>query len=208
MATLDVYDLKKNKVGEIEVNDAVFAAAVNESLIYEYVKMQDAGHRGGNAKTKCRGEVSGGGKKPYRQKGTGRARQGSTRAPHYVGGGTVFGPSPRKYDYKLPRKARQGAIRSVLSLRARDSRLIVVEDFKLDAVKTKVAAGILRGTFGLRSALIVDSGGDDVLRKSVRNIHGFKVLPSAGVNVRDVLLHDTLIMTRRAVAQLERRLAS
>lgn len=208
MATFDVYNLQKQKVGTIDLSDAVFAAEVNEHLIYEVAKMQQINRRAGTVAVKNRSLVSGGGKKPWKQKGTGRARQGSIRASHWVGGGKAMGPKPRDYTYRPPAKVRKGALRSVLSLRAKEGKLVVVDSFDLGEVKTKRAHEALTKGLGLTSALLVVGGerGDAVRERaiwSVRNLAKFDALPAEGFNLEAALRHGELVLTQQAAKQLE-----
>jgi large subunit ribosomal protein L4 len=202
---IDVLDLGGAKVGTVDLDDGVFGAEVKEHLLWEVVKMQRASRRAGTHSTKTQKEVSGGGKKPWRQKGTGRARQGSTRAAQWVGGGTVFGPHPRDYSYELPRKVKQGALRSALSLRAKEKKLVVVKDFALDEIKTKRVAAALRA-LGAEKALIVDGRANEQLSKSTRNLAHAKFLPHEGLNVYDVLRYESLVLTQPAAQALATRL--
>jgi large subunit ribosomal protein L4 len=202
MATLPVYDLSKTEVGSIDVQDDIFAAEVNRHLFYEVIKWQLAKRRKGTAKTKGRSEVRGGGAKPYRQKGTGRARQGSRRAPNHVGGGTVHGPQPRSYDYSLNKKVRKGAIRSALSLRASQQKLIVLKDLDLETAKTKAAAQIFQ-VLANGNALIIDTVQNRNLELSVRNLPKVKLLDVDGVNLFDLLKHEYLVVTEPTVRKLE-----
>jgi large subunit ribosomal protein L4 len=202
MATLPVYDLSKTEVGSIDVQDSVFAVEVNRHLFYEVIKWQLAKRRKGTAKTKGRSEVRGGGSKPYRQKGTGRARQGSIRAPNHVGGGTVHGPQPRSYDYSLNKKVRKGAIRSALSLRASQQKLIVLRDLELESAKTKAASQIFHNLAG-GNALIIDTVQNRNLELSVRNLPKVKLLDIDGVNLFDLLKHEYLVVTEPTVRKLE-----
>lgn len=205
MAKVDVYNLEKKKVGEIDLDDGVFGAHVNKALFYEVVKSQLASRRRGTHDTKTKAEVRGGGRKPWKQKSTGRARTGSTRNPHWVGGGVAFGPKPRDYSYKTPRKVRQGALRSALSLRAAEKTLTVIDSFKLDTPKTKTIVGFLE-KFGTESALIVDQKNDNLML-STRNLVSAKFLPNEGINVYDILRYKHLFLTREAVAKLQGALA-
>jgi large subunit ribosomal protein L4 len=205
MAKVSVYNLSKNPVGELELSDAVFGAEVNEALMYDVLKAQLASRRAGTAKTKLRPEVSGSTRKLYRQKGTGAARHGAIRASQYVGGGKAHGPRPRDYSYRPPRKMRQGALASALSLKVKQGQLFVVDGFKLDEVKTKQLASILK-TFEAASALIVDGKANDNLRLSVRNLAKSSFLPPEGVNLYDILRHEHLILTKDAVTELQNRL--
>jgi len=204
MAKVEVKNLAGKKVGDVELDESVFGVEVNEHLLWEVVKMQRAKTRAGTHNTKRRNEVRGGGKKPFKQKGTGNARAGSSRAPHFVGGGSVFGPRPRDYEYTMPKKAVAGALRSALSLRAKESKLIIVDAFALDAVKTKVVDGIL-DVLGTKKALIVDAA-NDKLQKSTRNLTRAKYLRTEGLNVYDVLNFETLVLTKATVEKLTERL--
>jgi large subunit ribosomal protein L4 len=201
---LDVVNLEGKTIGQIEVADQVFAAPVREHLLWEVVNAQRASWRAGTHATKTREFVRGGGKKPYKQKGTGNARQGSTRAPNFVGGGKVFGPHPRSYAYTVPRRVRRAALASALSLRAREKRLVVVERFALEGPKTKRMAQILT-VLGVPSALIVDAKENLNLSRSVRNLAAAKCLPPEGLNVYDVLNHPTLLVARGALKAIEGR---
>jgi len=208
MATFDVYNLEKQKVGTIELADAVFAAEVNEYLIYEVVKMQQANRRRGTVGVKNRSLVSGGGKKPWRQKGTGRARQGSIRASQWVGGGKAMAPKMRDYFYRPPAKVRKGALRSILSLRASEGNLLLVDNFDLGEIKTKKALEVLEAKLGLPSALVVVAGGPDdrereVAIKSIRNLDGYDALPVEGFNVEAALRRPHLVLTTAAARHLE-----
>jgi large subunit ribosomal protein L4 len=206
MATLDVKNIQGETVGSIELSDAVYATEVKEHLLWEVVRAQRAGWRSGTAKTKGRSEVRGGGKKPYRQKGTGRARQGTRRAPNHVGGGTVFGPQPRSYAMAVPKKVRQGALRSAVSLRLREEQLIVLDKLELDEIKTRGLVDILTQLDAPR-ALIVEGTDNRSVSLSARNLARCKVLPVEGVNVYDVLNHEQLILTEQTAKELEARLA-
>jgi large subunit ribosomal protein L4 len=207
MATFKVINLSGEPVGEIELADAVFGAPVKQHLLWEVVRMQRANRRSGTACTKGRSEVRGGGKKPYKQKGTGRARQGSSRAPNHVGGGTVFGPKPRSYYIPVPKKVRRGALRSVLSLRGREAKLLIVDAFKLPEIKTKSLVSVLT-RLGAEKALIVEHQDNVNLVLSARNLPRCKVLPPEGLNVYDVLKHEQLILTTETARDVERRLTA
>jgi len=206
MAKFDVYDLEKKKVGELELADTVFAGEVNEHLFYEVVKAKLASDRSGTHAVKNRSLVSGGGKKPWRQKHTGRARQGSTRASQWVGGGKAMGPKPRDYSYEVPKKVRKAALRSALSLRGKDGKLLIVSEWKPAAPKTSAAAAVLE-KLGARKALVVDAGANDLLAKSVRNLDGSDFLAAEGLNVYDILRHDALVLTAASAKKLEEVLA-
>lgn len=184
------------EVGKVSLPDEIFSADVNEGLLWEMVKCQRASRRSGTHKTKKRGEVRGTGAKPYKQKGTGRARQGSQRSPQFVGGGTVFGPQPRDYSYRLPRSARRGALRSALSSRAAEG-LWVLENFELEAPRTKSVLEFLK-TVGSESVLIVDVD-NQFLLKSSRNLPKAKAIEAKALNVYDILDHEHLVLTQAAV---------
>jgi len=189
-----------------KLNDAIFGAKTRAHLLHQTVVMQLANRRAGSAATKTKGFVRGGGKKPWKQKGTGRARSGSIRSPIWVGGGTVFGPTPRDYSYRMPRTARRQALLSALSLKHRDGKLIVVDNFSLEAAKTKIMAQAL-AELQVASALILIAGPDTKVERSARNLPTVKVLRVDGVNVYDLLRYDHLILTEAALKLLEERLA-
>jgi len=196
-----------SNVGEIELNDSVFGIEPNQHVLFEAVIMQRASLRQGTHKVKNRSEVAGGGRKPWRQKGTGRARQGSIRSPQWRGGGIVFGPTPRSYAYKLPKKVRRLAIKSALSSKVVDNNIVVLEDLALNAPKTKEMASVLKGLSVEKKALIVTADNNENVALSARNIPGVTVVTANGVNVLDVLNHDKLIMTKAAVQKVEEVLA-
>ena len=206
MAKFDVYDLDKNKVSELELADAVFAGEVNEHLFYEVVKAKLASDRSGTHAVKNTSLVSGGGKKPWKQKHTGRARQGSTRASQFVGGGKAMGPKPRDYGYDVPKKVRKAALRSALALRNRDGKLLIVQEWKPAAPKTATAARVL-GKLGVKKALVVDAAANAALAKSVRNLAGADFLAAEGLNVYDILKHDALVLTADSARKLEASLS-
>jgi large subunit ribosomal protein L4 len=205
MATLEIKNMAGERVGEIELADAVFAAPVKEHLLHEVVVAQLAARRRGTASTKVRREVKGSTRKVYRQKGTGRARHGSARAPIFVGGGTVFGPRPRSYAQQVPKKVRRGALRSALSLRFGEHKLVVLQDLSLDEIKTKRMVQVLE-RLGAESSLIVDDRANIQLIKSVRNLPRAKYIAPEGLNVYDILRHETLVMTAPVAKQIEERL--
>jgi large subunit ribosomal protein L4 len=206
MAKFDVYDLEKKKVGELDLADAVFAGEVNEHLFYEVVKAKLASDRSGTHAVKNRSLVSGGGKKPFKQKGTGRARQGSTRASQWVGGGKAMGPKPRDYAYDVPKKVRKAALRSALALRGKDQKLVIIEKWAPAAAKTSAAAKVL-AKLGVKKALVVDDGQNIALARSVRNLEGHDFLAAEGLNVYDILKHDALILTVASAKKLEEALS-
>ncbi|MCG8554927.1 MAG: 50S ribosomal protein L4 [Proteobacteria bacterium] len=205
MPKVNVYNLERASVGELELSSHVFGAPVSEVLLYEVVKAQLASRRAGSASTKGRAEVAGSTRKLYRQKGTGRARHGGIRAPIYVGGGKAHGPRPRSYAYRPPRKMRLGALRCALSLKLQEGRLTVVSDLSLSQSRTKVLEQILGRLDVLAGSLLVDSKGNQPLALGVRNLQGHDYLPPEGVNVYDVLRHPHLVLTQGAVAALESR---
>jgi large subunit ribosomal protein L4 len=190
-----------------ELNEAIFGAKTRAPLLHQAVVMQLANRRAGSAATKTKGFVSGGGKKPWRQKGTGRARSGSIRSPIWVGGGTVFGPTPRDYSYRMPRTARREALLSALSLKNRDGKIIVVDKLELEAAKTKIMVQAL-AELKVSSALIVIPQSDATIERSARNLPMVKVLRVEGLNVYDLLRYDHLILTAGALKLLEERLAA
>jgi large subunit ribosomal protein L4 len=206
MAKIAVYDSNRQQVAERELADAVFNADVKEYLIHDMVRYQLAARRQGTADTKTRGEVSGGGRKPYKQKGTGNARQGSTSAPHFVGGGTVFGPHPRDSSFKLNRKVKKAALRSALSARFKEEKLTVLNTLLLEQISTKSFAELLR-RFEIGGALVVIDGDNPQVELSARNLPNVKVLRAEGVNVYDVMKYPNLLLTEGAVSQLEGALA-
>jgi large subunit ribosomal protein L4 len=206
MATFDVINLDRQKVSTIDLADAVFAGEVNEHLFYEVIKSQLASRRAGTHAVKNRSLVEGGGKKPYRQKGTGQARQGSIRASQWVGGGKAMGPKPRDYSYDVPKQVRKGALRSALSLRAKEQKVVILESFTLPEIKTRKALAALE-KLGIDNALIVDEKANENLAKSVRNLDGFTFLPPEGLNLYDVLKHHTIVLTVPTARSIEARLS-
>lgn len=207
MASITVYDINKNQVSERELADGVFNDIVRGYLIHDMVRYQLAARRQGTADTKTRSEVSGGGKKPYKQKGTGNARQGCIRAPHYVGGGAAFGPTPRDYTFKLNRKVKKAAVRSALSVRFKEEKLTVLNAIDLEKISTKGFVEVLK-RFDIEKALVVIDGANPNLELSARNLPNVKVLRAEGVNVYDLMKYPNLIVTEGAVSQLEGALAS
>lgn len=203
---LDVYNLKNDKVGEVEISDEVFGAPVKPHLHHEVVKWQLAKRRRGTSKVKGRSEVTGSGKKLYRQKGTGNARHGDIKAPTFVGGGQVHGPSPRSYGYTLPKKVKRGALRSALSQKVAEGRIKIVDTFELGEPKTRVALAAL-ATLGATNALVVDVD-NETLKLSVRNLPTSKFVQSVGVNVRDLIHYDHLVITRSAIEAIDGALKS
>ncbi|WP_209125317.1 50S ribosomal protein L4 [Alkalihalobacillus sp. BA299] len=207
MPKVALFNQSGSQVGDIELSDAIFGIEPNEHVLHDAVVMQQASLRQGTHKTKGRSEVRGGGRKPWRQKGTGRARQGSIRSPQWVGGGVVFGPQPRDYGYKLPKKVRRLAIKSALSSKVKAAEIVVLEDLALNAPKTKEMVSILSNLSVDRKALIVTADYNDAVALSARNIPGVTFVSVEGVNVLDVLKHDKLIITKGAVEKVEEVLA-
>ena len=206
MAKIAVYDINKNQVSERELAEDVFNTDVKGYLIHDMVRYQLAARRQGTADSKNRSAVAGGGKKPYKQKGTGNARQGCVRAPHYVGGGAAFGPSPREYSFKLNRKVKKAALRSALSVRYKEDKLTVLNVFDLEKISTKGFAEVLK-RFDLTKTLVVTDKPNPTLELSARNLPFVKVLRAEGVNVYDLMKYPNLVMTEEAVSQLEGALA-
>ncbi|AKS37115.1 50S ribosomal protein L4 [Anoxybacillus gonensis] len=207
MPKVALYNQNGENIGEIELNDAVFGIEPNKHVLFEAVIMQRASLRQGTHKTKNRAEVSGGGRKPWRQKGTGRARQGSIRSPQWRGGGIVFGPVPRSYSYKLPKKVRRLAIKSALSSKVLENNIVVLDNLTLEAPKTKEMVKILNNLSVDRKALIVTADANENVILSARNIPGVTVVTVSGINVLDVLNHDKLVITKAAVEKVEEVLA-
>ena len=207
MPTVDVVDLNNQKVGELELADEVFGAEINESLLYEAVRQYQAGQRAGTHKTKVRAEVAGSGKKLWKQKGTGRARMGSVRSPLWRHGGTVHGPVPRDYSYKLPRKMLLGALRSALSAKVRDGELKVVQSFTLGDHKTKNARGALTALQAGRTVLVVDNGENRNLELGLRNLRGVTLMPTRNVNPYHLLGHQSVLLSEAAARKFSEALA-
>ena len=205
MAVCDVLNTRAEKVGEVDLNDALFNIEVNPGILHEVVCQQRAARRSGTASTTTRGEVSGGGAKPWRQKGTGRARAGSRTSPLWRGGGTVFGPKPRDYSYSMPRKVKKLALKMALSARQQEGNLVVLDKFELEAVKTKEFVAVL-DALSLKNCLIVVDEMESRLDLSSRNVVGVKVLPVAGLNVYDILKHSKLMLVQASLAGIEQRL--
>jgi large subunit ribosomal protein L4 len=202
MAVADVFDIGKNKVSQVDLNDAVFGAEVNDAIIYDVVKMQLASRRSGTASTKTRSDVSGGGKKPWRQKGTGRARAGTTRSPIWRGGGIVFGPHPRDYSFSIPKKVRKKAVISALSMKFKDNKMVILKDFQMEKISTRVFKNVF-DLFSLKKALFVLDENNEVLLKSSRNMKNVKMIRSEGINVYDILNHEHLILLEPSVKKIE-----
>ena len=207
MPVAGVYDIENNKISEIELSEAIFGAEVNEAVLYDVVRMQMASRRSGTASTKRRQDVRGGGRKPWRQKGTGRARAGTIRSPLWRGGGIVFGPHPRSYAYKVSKKVRKLALISALSMKVKEGRMLILKDFPMNEIKTKKFKEIV-DRFGLKKALFVADKSDPVLEKSSRNLQGIKLIRSEGINVYDLLNYDHVVLFEPSVKMIEGALIS
>ena len=207
MTTFAVYDIGNQKVSDIELDGRIFEAKISPTLIHEAIQRDLASKRKGTAATKNRALVRGGGAKPWRQKGTGRARAGSRRSPLWRGGGTIFGPMPRSYSFSLPKKVKRAALRAALSLKHQEGKLILLNDFPLAGFKTRQVLEILR-RFQVEDALIVTDERHPYLERSARNIPGIEVLRCDGLNIYDILSHEHLILLRPTVEKIEGALAS
>jgi len=207
MPVAGVYDIENNRISEIDLSDAVFGASVNRDAMYEVVRMQMASRRMGTASTKGRSDVRGGGKRPWRQKGTGRARAGHSRSPIWRGGGIIFGPTPRSYDFKPPRKVRRIALVSALSMKLKEERMIILKDFPMDEIKTKRFLEVIE-RFGFDKALFVIDGSRPILEKSSRNIKNVKMVRSEGINVYDLLKYDHVVILEPSIKKIEEALVS
>lgn len=207
MPKVAVYTMAGEQTGEMELNESVFGVEVNEAVVHQAVVMQLASQRLGTHATKTRGLVRGGGRKPWKQKGTGRARSGSTRSPIWVGGGTVFGPTPRSYAFRMPRKQRRLAIRCALSSKVESGELIVLESLELAQPKTKSVVEMLDKFSVEKKALIITADVNETVERSARNIPGVKAISSEGLNVFDLLHHTKLFITKDAVSRIEEVLA-
>jgi len=207
MSTFAVYDVGNQKVSEIELDDQIFDAKINPSLFYDVVRMRLATQRKGSASTKNRALVRGGGAKPWRQKGTGRARAGSRRSPLWRGGGTIFGPMPHDYSFSLPKKMKQAALRAALSLKRQEGKLILLNDFPLEGFKTRQILEMLK-KFNVEDALIVTEEKRLLLERSARNIPKIRILRYEGLNVYDILNHEYLVLLSPAVQKIQGVLAS
>ena len=203
MPQTTLYDRTGKSVGSVELADALFAAPVNAAVLHQVVTAQLAGRRTGTADTKTRGEVRGGGKKPYRQKGTGRARQGTRTAPHYRGGGAVFGPHPRSYEQRLPRKMKRLALRGALTAKLGDEAIKVIDAFALDAIKTRDLAAVLGALEARGRILVVAPGRDERLELSARNLPTVEIILADSLNVVDLLKADIVLIEQPALARME-----
>ncbi len=202
MAKVSVYNMEGKEVETIELNDAIFGVEVNEHLVHMAVLQNLANKRQGTQKAKTRSEVRGGGRKPWRQKGTGHARQGSIRAPQWTGGGVVFAPVPRDYSFKLNKKEKRAALKSALTSRVNESKFVVVDELKLDAPKTKEFAKVM-SNLGVDKALVVVGEGSENVVLSARNIYGIKTASTSTINVYDILKYDTFVVTKDAVNTIQ-----
>ena len=202
MANVSVYNIEGKEVGTIDLNDAVFGVEVNEHLVHMAVVSQLANKRQGTQKAKTRSEVSGGGRKPWRQKGTGHARQGSTRAPQWTGGGVVFAPTPRDYSFKINKKEKRAALKSALTSRVEAQKFVVLDELKLEAIKTKDFVKVLNN-LNVSKALVVMGDKDVVIEKSAANVPDVKTTQATLLNVYDILKYDTVITTKAAVEKIE-----
>ena len=202
MAKVSVYNMEGKEVGNMDLNDAVFGVEINEHLVHMAVVQQLANNRQGTQKAKTRSEVRGGGRKPWRQKGTGHARQGSTRAPQWTGGGVVFAPVPRDYTVKMNKKEKRAALKSALTSRVQESKLVVVYELKFDEIKTKKMQGVLNA-LNVKKALIVLKDNDQNVLLSARNIAGVRTVLTSTLNVFDILKYDTVVVTKAAVENIE-----
>lgn len=203
MSNVSVYNMEGSEVDKIDLNDKVFAVEVNEHLIHMAVTLQLANKRQGTQKAKTRSEVSGGGKKPWRQKGTGHARQGSIRAPQWKGGGIVFAPSPRSYSFKMNKKEKAGAMKSALTSRVNEDKFLVMDSLKFDEIKTKKMVNVL-DALKVKKALVILDGEDNAnVALSTRNIKNVKAVTANAINVYDILKYETVIITKNAVSKIE-----
>jgi len=203
MPQTNIYDRTGKTIGSLELSDELFAAPVNAAVLHQVVTAQLAGRRTGTADTKTRGQVRGGGKKPYRQKGTGRARQGSTNAPHYRGGGTVFGPHPRSYEQRLPRKMKRLALRGALTAKFGDEAIKVIDTFGLEAIRTKDLAGVLAALEATGRVLVVSPGRDQTLELSARNLPTVEIILADSLNVVDLLKADLILIEQPSLARMQ-----
>jgi large subunit ribosomal protein L4 len=203
MANVSVYNMEGSEVGTLDLKDSVFAVNVNEHLMHMAVVLQLANKRQGTQKAKTRSEVSGGGRKPWRQKGTGHARQGSTRSPQWTGGGVVFAPTPRDYSFKMNKKEKAGALKSALTCKVNEEKFFVVDSLKFDEIKTKKMVGVLDALKVKKALVVLDGEDNDNVELSARNIAGVRTVYSNAINVYDILKYDTVIITKNAVAKIE-----
>ncbi len=202
MANVSVYNMEGSEVGSLELNDAVFGVEINEHLVHMAVVQQQANNRQGTQSAKTRSEVRGGGRKPWRQKGTGHARQGSTRSPQWTGGGVVFAPKPRDYSFKINKKEKRAALKSALTSRVQNDKFVVLDELKLDAIKTKDFVKVLNN-LKVSKALVVLDDKDFVIEKSAANVPNIRTALVSTINVYDILKYDTVITTKAGVAKIE-----
>ena len=207
MAVVDVFNTQGKKVSEVKLEDTIYQVPVKTDVLHDVVKMQLACRRSGTASVKRRSDVEGSGRKLYRQKGTGRARRGDVKSPLLRGGGVVFGPKPKSYRYKVPKKVKRLALKMALSSKLNEQQLIVLDQFKLDRIKTKDFMNVIKA-LDVQKALVVTEGADEHLEKSSRNIPDIKVLRSEGLNVYDILKYKNLVLLEAAIKQIEERLLS
>ncbi|MFP3866974.1 MAG: 50S ribosomal protein L4 [Desulfobacteraceae bacterium] len=207
MAVVDVYDINRSKVGEVSLAETIFEVPIKGHILHEVVTMQRACRRAGTASTKGRSDVRGGGRKPWRQKGTGRSRVGTIRSPLWRGGGVVFGPQPRSYAYKVPKKVRRAALKMALSSKLKEGQLLVLEDYPYDTPKTKEFVKVMEN-LQIDKALFVTSDDHQVLALSARNVPYVQVMRSEGLNVYDILNHDYLVLLKPAITRIEERLTT
>ena len=203
MANVSVYNMEGSEVGKLDLNDSVFAVDVNEHLMHMAVVLQLANKRQGTQKAKTRSEVNGGGRKPWRQKGTGHARQGSTRSPQWTGGGVVFAPTPRDYSFKMNKKEKAGAIKSALTTKVNEEKFFVMDSLKFDEIKTKKMVSVLDALKVNKALVVLDGEDNDNVEVSARNIAGVRTVYSNAINVYDILKYDSLVITKDAVAAIE-----
>ena len=203
MANVSVYNMEGSEVGKLDLNDSVFAVYVNEHLMHMAVVLQLANKRQGTQKAKTRSEVSGGGRKPWRQKGTGHARQGSIRAPQWTGGGIVFAPTPRDYSFKMNKKEKAGAIKSALTTRVNENKFVVLDSLKFDEIKTKKMVNVLDALKVNKALVILDGEDNDNVTLSAKNIAGVRTVAVNAINVYDILKYETVVITKSAVSKIE-----
>ncbi len=203
MANVSVYNMEGSEVGKMDLNDNIFAVKVNEHLIHMAVVLQLANKRQGTQKAKTRSEVRGGGRKPWRQKGTGHARQGSIRAPQWTGGGVVFAPTPRDYSFKMNRKEKINALKSALTSRVNEEKFYVMDSLKFDEIKTKKMVSVLNALKLKKALIILDGEDNDNVALSARNIEGVRVVLANAINVYDILKYDSILITKNAVSKIE-----
>ena len=203
MPQTNVYDRTGKTIGSVELSDALFAAPINAAVLHQVVTAQLAGRRTGTADTKTRGQVRGGGKKPYRQKGTGRARQGSTNAPHYRGGGAVFGPHPRSYEQRLPRKMKRLALRGALTAKFGDEAIKIIDTFGLETIRTRDLVDVLQALEATGRILVVAPGRDETLELSARNLPTVEIILADSLNVVDLLNADLVLIEQPSLARMQ-----